>query len=100
MPDSPSWKQPSVWIPLLMSFAAFALLLGYVATRGIDQSHTDERAPARIFQLLLAGQLPMIAWLAFSWLPRAPLKTSLFLALQAGAVVAAIATVNFFESLV
>jgi hypothetical protein len=48
MPDSPSWKQPSVWIPLLMSFAAFALLLDMLPP-GASTSRTQMSERRRAF---------------------------------------------------
>jgi len=95
--DSPSLRQPAVFVPLIMSAAALALLLIYVAMFPRDAAPHDERAPARIFQLLIAGQLPVIAYLAFNWLPRAPIKTMLFTALQACAALTAVGSVIFME---
>lgn len=51
------------------------------------------RAPAHLFQLLMAGQVPIGAYFALKWLPRAPGPTIRVLALQAGAAVAVLAAV-------
>ena len=93
---APSIKQPSAFVPLVMSGAALAFLLVRFSMFG-NVPASDERAPARIFQLLLAAQLPIIAFFAIKWLPRAPKQTVLILALQAGAGIAAVATVLFLE---
>ncbi|MBZ5674208.1 MAG: hypothetical protein LAP61_08190 [Acidobacteriia bacterium] len=95
-------KRPSAFVPLAMSLAALTLLLVYVAMFGNahpadDAEVHDERGPARIFQLLLAAQLPIIAFFAIKWLPRAPKEGLIVLVLQAGAGIAAIATVLFLE---
>ena len=90
-------KQPSAWLPLVMSLAALVLVLGYVAIFGIVP-HTDERAPARIFQLIMVTQLPITAYFAFKWLPMRPLQALLVLALQAGAWIIPIVTVMWLES--
>ena len=95
----PSIKQPSAFVPLAMSLAALAFLLVHFAVFGNvrEAGPHDEGAPARIFQLLLAAQLPIIAFFAIKWLPRAPKDALLILALQAGTGIAAIATVLFLE---
>jgi hypothetical protein len=43
----------------------------------------------------MAGQLPVLLFFAIKWLPRAPRQTLYVLALQAGAVLAAMAPVYF-----
>lgn len=94
------FRQPAAWVPLVISFAALAFLLGYVAVFGISRNaNADEGAPARIFQLLMAVQLPVIAWFAFKWLPKRPKETMLILALQGIAWGIPIATVLWLESL-
>jgi hypothetical protein len=91
-------KQPSAWIPLAMSFAALALLLGYVAIFGIVHQ-TDEGTAARIFQILMLLQLPIVAYFAIRWLPKRPKQSLLVLALQAVAWMIPIVAVIWFESL-
>jgi hypothetical protein len=43
----------------------------------------------------MAGQVPVVAFFAIKWLPRAPRPTLRVLALQAGAALAAFAAVFF-----
>jgi hypothetical protein len=50
-----------------------------------------------IWQLLMAAQMPVLAFFAIKWLPRAPRETLYVLALQAGAVLASIAPVFFLN---
>jgi hypothetical protein len=57
----------------------------------------DEGATAHIWQLLMAAQMPVLAFFAIKWLPRAPRETLYVLALQAGAVLASIAPVFFLN---
>lgn len=64
-------KRPSAFLPLAMSCAALALVVGLVALFGLVRQE-DEGAAARLFQLLLVAQLPIIAFFAITWLPRAP----------------------------
>jgi len=87
-------KQPSAILPVVMSAVALALVLGHVAVYGIVHE-ADEGTPAHLFQLLMAGQVPIVAYFAFRWLPRDPGPALKVLALQAGAALAAFAAVFF-----
>ena len=90
----PTLKQPSALLPLAMSLAALAMVLGHAAIFGVIHE-ADEGTAAHIFQLLMAAQVPVVAFFAIKWLPRAPRQTLQVLALQAGAALAAIAAVFF-----
>lgn len=90
----PSMKQASAFLPLVMSLAALVMVLGHAAISGVVHE-ADEGTAAHIFQLLMAGQVPVVAFFAIKWLPRAPRRTQQVLALQAGAALAAIAAVFF-----
>jgi len=85
-------KQPSAFVPLAMSLAALALVFSHIATAGVARQ-ADEGTAAHLWQLLMAGQLPIIAFFAIKWLPRRPRQALLVLALQAAAGVAAAAPV-------
>ena len=85
-------KQPSAVIPLVMSFAALVVVLGHIAVSGVGRQ-PDEGAAAHIWQLLIAGQLPIVAIFVIMSLPRNPRQTLLVLALQALALLAATAPV-------
>ena len=85
-------KQPSALIPLAMSCAALAIVLGHIAMAGVGRE-ADEGTAAHLWQLLMAGQLPVVAFFAIKWLPRSPRPALLVLALQAGAALAALAPV-------
>jgi hypothetical protein len=87
-------KQPTAFLPLAMSLTALAVVLGSVAIFGVIHE-ADEGATAHIWQLLMAGQLPVLLFFVVKWLPRAPKQTLCVLALQAGAVLAAMAPVYF-----
>ena len=104
--DKPSaFRATSGWIPLLLSGAAVALLVGYFATgphpsnivveNGVARE--DEGAAAHLWQLLMVLQLPAIGWFALRWLPRDPKRAATMLALQAVAIVAAAAPVWALE---
>jgi hypothetical protein len=77
-----------------MSISAL-LMLGIVAVLyGIVREH-DEAAIAHIWQLLIVGQLPFLAYFLIRWLPRTPGPTACVFVLQITAVLAAIAPVYF-----
>jgi hypothetical protein len=87
-------KQPSAFLPVAMSLVALAMVLGHAAMFGVVHE-ADEGAPAHIFQLLMAGQVPVVAFFAIKWLPRTPRQALQVLALQAGAALSAFASVFF-----
>ena len=85
-------KRPSAVIPLVMSFAALSLVLGHIAMFG-GARQADEGTAAHLWQFLMAGQIPVIAFFAIKWLPRTPEPALLVLVLQAIAFLAAAAPV-------
>jgi hypothetical protein len=94
-------KRPTAFLPLAMSFGAMATVSIAVmysfAHGGLELlRESDEGAAAHIWQLLMAGQLPVLVVFAVKWLPRAPRQALCVLALQAGAVLAAMAPVFWF----
>jgi len=89
-------KHWSAILPLAMSIAALILVLGHVAISG-GVHETDEGTAAHVWQLLMAAQVPLVAFFAITWLPRAPRVAPLVLALQAAAVLANLAAVRFFN---
>lgn len=84
--------KPSTIIPLVMSLAALALVLGHALIYGIVHE-ADEGAAAHIWQILMAGQLPIVAYLVLRWLPRYPVRTVQILALLVGTWLANFAAV-------
>lgn len=89
-------KKPSAFIPVAMSLIALALVMGHIAVFGAVRE-ADEGATAHMWQLLMGGQLPVLAFFAIKWLPRAPRQTLSVLGLQAGAALASVAPVVFFN---
>ena len=85
-------KQPAAWLPVAMSLAALALVLGHVAIFGVVHEE-DEGTAAHLFQLLMAAQVPIVGYFAVKWLPQAPGPALRILALQVGAAIAAFAAV-------
>ena len=87
-------KRPSAFLPVLMSLGALAtvaIALAILGTQGIHQP--DEGTAAHVWQLLMAGQLPIVAVFAAKWLPREPKSAVAVLVLQAVAGIAALSPV-------
>ena len=89
-------RRASALIPLAMSAAAVATVMGYAAMFGVARQ-PDEGTAAHIWQLLMAGQLPVIAFFLVKWLPAEPRQALLVLALQVGAALAAMFPVWWFQ---
>ena len=79
-----------------MSFAALTLVLAHLAVFGVTHE-ADEGTAAHLWQLLMAGQIPIIAFFAVRWLPRTPTQAVLVLVLQAVAGLAAAAPVYLLK---
>jgi glucan phosphoethanolaminetransferase (alkaline phosphatase superfamily) len=92
--DAPSMKQPSAFLPLAMSLAALAVVLLHAAMFGTAHE-ADEGTGAHLFQILMVAQVPIVAFFAIKWLPWAPRQALRVLGLQAGAAIAAFASVYF-----
>ena len=89
-------KRPSAFLPMAMSLTALTLVLVHIAMFG-PAREADEGTAAHLWQLLMAGQMPILAFFAIKWLPRAPRQTLYVLALQAGAALASMAPVFFLN---
>jgi hypothetical protein len=85
-------KQPSGWLPLAMSVAALALVLGHAAVFGVVHE-ADEGSAAHIWQILMAAQLPVLAYFLLKWFPKRPRESVQILALLAGTWLANFAAV-------
>lgn len=89
-------RQPSAFLPLAMSLTALTIVIVHVAIYGVTHE-ADEGTPAHLWQLLMAGQMPVLGFFAMKWLPRAPRQTLYVLALQTGAALASIAPVLYLN---
>jgi hypothetical protein len=89
-------KHPSAVLPMAMSFAALAVVLVHITRFGVARE-VDEGTAAHIWQLLMAAQVPIVAFFAIKWLPRTPKQALLVLALQVGAALVALAPVFFLN---
>jgi len=95
-------KYPSAFLPLAMSLGALGVLAsaaiyGLLHGAGGIIRQPDEGTAAHLWQILMAGQLPILLYFAVKWLPRAPRQTLYVLALQAGAALASMAPVYFLN---
>ena len=85
-------RRPSAFVPVAMSLAALALVLVHIIMSGTARE-ADEGTTAHLWQLLMAAQIPIVAFFALRWLPRSPRSALPVLALQAVAALAALAPV-------
>jgi hypothetical protein len=81
-------NRPSACLPLVMSATALAIVLGYAVIVGIAPQ-ADEGLAAHTWQVLMVGQLPVIAFHLIKWLPIQYKQALVVLALQLGAALAA-----------
>jgi hypothetical protein len=79
-----------------MSLAALTAVIVHIVMVG-TAPEPDEGAGAHIRQILMGGQLPIIAPFAIKWIPRAPGPALGILALQAATALAALAPVYFLH---
>ena len=91
MTDSPT-RQPSAVVPIAMSLAALVAVLVHIARFG-TAPQPDEGTAAHIWQLMMAGQLPVVAFFAIKWLPRMPRTALVVLAIQIAVACSALAPV-------
>jgi hypothetical protein len=85
-------KQSSAYLPLAMSLAALALVLGHAAAYGVVHE-ADEGTAAHVWQILMAAQLPIVAYFIVKWLPKRPGESLQVLAVIAGTWLANFAAV-------
>jgi len=86
------FRVPSAWLPLAMSAIALAIVACQVLVFGVAHE-ANEGAAAHVWQLLMVGQLPIIAWFLFRSMSRGFNQAVPVLAVQIGAIVLAAAPV-------
>jgi hypothetical protein len=87
-----TFKTPSAWVPLAMSGGALAVVTAHILNSGVAPE-ANEGAAAHMWQLLMAGQVPIIAWFLLRWFPKGRAAAAPVLAAQALALLAAAAPV-------
>jgi MFS superfamily sulfate permease-like transporter len=94
-PASPL-KHWSAWLPVATSVFLIALGLRHIASYGLGRE-ADEGTEAHLFQLLMPLQALVIAYFAWTWLPKTPRLAVVVLALQLAAAGAVFALVYRIE---
>jgi hypothetical protein len=89
-------KRPSALAPIAMSATALAIVLIYAALHGTARQN-DEGTAAHLWQLLIAGQVPIVGFFAIKWLPAEPRAAIVVLAIQVAAALAAMFPVWWFQ---
>ncbi len=89
-------KSPSAFLPPVLSLAALLTVAVHVALFGTARQ-PDEGTAAHIWQVLMAAQLPIIAFFVVKWLPRQPLRAIAVIALQGAAALAALLPVYLLK---
>ena len=87
-------KQPSAFIPISMSCVALLLVVGHFLMFGVIRE-PDEGAAAHIFQILMVGQIPVIAFFIYRWLLKSIKNALVVISLQVIAALFAFAAVYF-----
>ncbi|MEO8631837.1 MAG: hypothetical protein ABI466_00650 [Chloroflexota bacterium] len=86
----------SAWLPVAISVFFITLALRHVAIYG-PGAQADEGTEARLFQLLMPVQTLVIAYFAYTWLPKSPRLALGLLSLQLAGAAAVIALVYWLE---
>ena len=74
-------RRPSAFLPIAMSIAALATVMIYLAFNG-PAPQADENTAAHLWQLLMAGQVPVVVFFAVTHLAESPGPTFYVLAMQ------------------
>jgi hypothetical protein len=85
-------RQPTAFLPIAMSLLALATVLAFIALHGTAPQR-DEGAAAHLWQLLMAGQVPIVLFHAIRWLPQSPREAAIVIAAQVVAALLAMAPV-------
>ncbi len=84
--------EPTAFLPISMSLGALAVVLFAISITGVRHGG-DEDTAAHLWQLLMAGQAPLLLAFVLGAVRRAPRPMLGVLALQAGAALVAMAPV-------
>lgn len=89
-------KRPGAFVPVPMSLAALALVLGHAALHGIVRE-SGEGTAAHLFRVLVAAQLPLVGWFALRSMRRNRSGTLRVPAIQLLAAVSAVIPVHWLS---
>ena len=68
-------RHPSAFLPVTMSLLAIAVVITHIVFFGTARQ-PDEGTAAHLWQLLMAGQLPIVGFFAIRWLPWGDLEAA------------------------
>ena len=85
-------RRPSALVPVAMSLSALAVVVVAVLSVGVRRQ-PDEGTAAHIFQLLIAGQAPIVLFFLLRWRRRDAKAVLTVLAMQVVAIGLALFTV-------
>ena len=88
MDSRPLLMRASGFLPVVMSLVALGTVLVFLVRNG-PAPQPDEGTAAHLWQILMAGQAPVILFFALRWIPETPRQVLPILALQVVAGVAA-----------
>jgi hypothetical protein len=91
-----AFKRPSAFLPILMSLIAIVVIVVHIAISG-TAPQSDEGTAAHLWQLLMAAQVPIVAFFLIRWAPQEPRSALPVLAVQVSAALAAFAPVCFLK---
>jgi hypothetical protein len=89
-------NHPLALTPLFMSLSALVIVIAHVAIFGQSKGG-NEGATAQAFQVLIAGQTPLVAYFAVKYLPRSPGQALGVITLQIIATLPAFAAVYWLS---
>ena len=88
----------SAWLPIAMSGAAIVVLIvAFITTHGVIVRQPDEGTAAHLWQLLMGGQLPIIAYFIVRWSWQNTKQGLIVILLQLLAGLMACAPVYYFK---
>lgn len=91
----PILTPPSAWLPIAMSALALMVVGAHLLVVGTARE-PDEGAAAHLWQLMMAGQVPVIAWFLLHSPATAWRQAMAVLAVQLAAMLVAAAPVALF----
>ena len=89
-------NHPLALTPLFMSLSALLIVIAHVAIFGPSKGG-NEGTTAQAFQVLIAGQTPLVAYFAVKYLPRSPGQALGVITLQIIATLPAFAAVYWLS---
>jgi hypothetical protein len=89
-------RHPSAFLPVTMSLAALATVALFIVLHG-TAPQADEGAAAHIWQLLMAGQVPIVLFFGIRWVGVSPRQALPVLGLQIASALAALAPVSLLR---